>query len=97
MVFVCFFGSLFSLWLFELNSTSGRHNSCGNGNRNLGVKYINLHFPNDYYNVITDRTSGATGFSPSGHVNSQGYVRHSGFGVDSANTEATLISHGSKY
>uniref|UniRef100_A0A336M798 receptor protein-tyrosine kinase n=1 Tax=Culicoides sonorensis TaxID=179676 RepID=A0A336M798_CULSO len=77
-------------------STSGRSSSnCGNGVRNLGVKYINLHFSNDYYNVITDRTSGGMGgFDPSGHINSKGYVRHSGFGVDSANTEATLISRG---
>ncbi|XP_063699652.1 vascular endothelial growth factor receptor kdr-like isoform X2 [Culicoides brevitarsis] len=75
------------------NISTGSHNSCGNGK--LGVKYMNVRFPNEsnYYNVTSDRASNS-GFNPSGHINSQGYVRHSGFAVDSANTEATLLSRG---
>lgn len=89
---------VFDFWCITITySTSG---SCGNGNRNLGVRYINLRFPNEtnYYNMLPDRASGgAGGFNPKGHINSQGYVRHSGFGVDSANTEATLISRGGEF
>lgn len=75
----------------------------GNKNNSMGVKYINLHFPNDYYNVITDRTNSGGVFNPAAHMNSHGYVRHSGMqgapstvGMDSANTEATLISRGNE-
>lgn len=92
---MCFW---FYFWRITITySSTGSHN--GNGNRNLGVRYINLRFPNDtnYYNMTSDRASGAPGFNASGHINSQGYVRHSGFGVDSANTEATLISRGGKF
>lgn len=96
MIGFCVFFLVFVFWHITVTYSTGSHNSCGNGNRNLGVRYMNLRFPNEsnYYNMTSDRASGATGFNPSGHINSQGYVRHSGFGVDSANTEATLISRG---
>ena len=74
-----------------------------------GLKYINIDFSNkttphqycngtnDYLPIISDgRYTGRPGGANFGaHLNSQGYVRHSGMGnttVDSCNTEATLIS-----
>jgi hypothetical protein len=64
-------------------------------------KYINLD-ANHYINCSDGNpyTSqpGAMGVvNPAAHLNSKGYIRHSGFQntvVDSCNTEATLLSHG---
>jgi hypothetical protein len=55
--------------------------------------YINCSDGNPY----TTQPGGKGVVNPSAHLNSKGYVRHSGFQntvVDSASTEATLLSNG---
>ena len=73
------------------------------------LKYIDIDFSakkppsheycngtNDYLPIISDgRYTGKPGASFGAHLNSQGYVRHSGIGnntVDSCNTEATILT-----
>lgn len=54
--------------------------------------YINVSDGNQY--TGTPNPVGAV--NPGQHLNSQGYVRHSGFQntqIDSCNTEATMMSH----
>jgi hypothetical protein len=58
---------------------------------NIGNNYINCSDGNPYTSHPT------TVANPAAHLNSQGYVRHSGMqnmGVDSCNTEATLLTVG---
>jgi hypothetical protein len=64
------------------------HNYINNINR---VDYINFSEGNPY---TTHPVGGAMEMNnPSAHMNTQGYVRHSGFQqVDSCNTEATVLS-----
>lgn len=57
-----------------------------------GNRYINCHSDGNQY--TTQPFNGPKGLSnPSAHMNTHGYVRHSGFQqIDSCNTEATLLS-----
>ncbi len=60
-----------------------------------GIRYINFSDGNQYTTQPGHHTGGPVGLSnPGAHMNSQGYVRHSGFQqVDSCNTEATILSN----
>lgn len=69
--------------------------------KSQGLKYVKLSFSNNQLNN-SNRTSGKSTGPPGNHMNSKGYMRHSGMayfpgGIDSCNTEASLISSGRKY
>lgn len=71
--------------------------------KSQGLKYVKLSFSNNQLNNSKgDRTSGKSTGPPGNHMNSKGYMRHSGMayfpgGIDSCNTEASLISSGRKF